>query len=71
MELMQRYLNKRHHSYIDNRYTSPALSELLHRNKTNVCGTVRKNRYGLFPLTTNLKRGEKQYRYKGILLAFK
>ena len=29
MELMQRYLNKEHHLYVDNWYTSPALFELL------------------------------------------
>ena len=28
MELMQWYLNKGHHSYVDNRYTSRALFEL-------------------------------------------
>ncbi len=29
LELMQRYLNKGHHLYVDNWYTSPALFELL------------------------------------------
>jgi hypothetical protein len=40
LELMQRYLNKGHHLYLDNWYTSPTLFELLHRNKTGACGNV-------------------------------
>ncbi|CAF4791666.1 unnamed protein product, partial [Rotaria sp. Silwood2] len=56
---MRRYLNKGHHLYVDNWYISPALFELLHRNKTGACGTVRKNRQGVPPLTTKLKRGER------------
>ena len=69
MELMQRYLNKGHHLYVDNWYTSPALFELLHQNKTGACRAVRKNRKGLPALTTKLKRGESQYCHTGILLA--
>jgi hypothetical protein len=60
MELMQRYLNKGHHLYIDNCYTSPARFELLHCNKTGACGTIRKNRQGLPLLTAKLKRRESQ-----------
>ena len=71
MELMQRYLNKGHHLYVDNWYTSPTLFEFLHRNKTGACGTVRKNRQGLPPLTTKLKRGESQYAHTNTLLALK
>ena len=71
MELMQGYLNKGHHLYVDNWYTSPALFELLRRNKTGACGTVRKNRKGLPALTTKLKRGESQYCHTDILLALK
>ena len=71
MELMQRCLNKGHHLYIDNWHTSPALFELLHRNKTAACGTVRKNRHGLLPLSTKLKRGDRQYRHTDILPALK
>ena len=71
IELMQRYLNKGHHLYIDNWYTSPALFELLHRNKTDACGTIRKNRQDLPPLTAKLKRGESQYAHTNILLALK
>ena len=71
MELMQRYLNKGHHLYVNNWYTSPLLFELLHRNKTGAYGTVRKNRHGLPPLSTKLKRGGKQYRHTDVLLALK
>ena len=49
MELMQRYLNKGHHLYVDNWYMGPALFELLHRNKTGACGTVCKNRHEIPP----------------------
>ena len=71
MELMQQYLNKWHHLYISNWYTSPAFFELLHRNKTGACGTVRKNRQGLPSRTGKLKRGERQYTHTNILLALK
>ena len=71
VELMQQYLNKGHDSYTDNRYTSPALFELLHRNKTGACGIVRKNRQGLPSLTAKLKRGEGQYTHINISLVLK
>ena len=71
IELMQRYLNKGHHLYIDNWDTSPALFELLHRNKTGACGTIRRNRKGLPRLTAKLKRGESQYAHTDVLLALK
>ena len=71
LEMMRPYLNKGHHLYVDNWYTSPTLFELLHRNKTGACGTVRKNRKGLPPLTIKLKRGESQYSHTNILLALK
>ena len=35
------------------------------------CGTVRENRHGLLPLSTILKRGDRQYRHTDILLALK
>lgn len=71
MELMRRYLNKGHHLYVDNWFASPALFEILHRNRTGACGTVRKNRRGLPSLITKLKRGEIQYSHTHILLALK
>ena len=71
MELMRRYLNKGHHLYVDNWFASPALFEILHRNRTGACGTVRKNRQGLPSLITKLKRGEIQYAHTNVLLALK
>ncbi|CAF3694111.1 unnamed protein product [Rotaria sordida] len=60
-----------HHLYIDNWYTSPALFELLHRNKTGACGTVHENRQGLPSLATKLRRGESQHSHTNVLLALK
>lgn len=67
MMLMQHYLNKEHHLYVDNWYTSPALFERLHRKKTGACGTVRKNRKGLPSLADGLKRGESRYSRTNVL----
>ena len=71
MEIIQRYLNKKYHLYIDNLYTNPILFELLHRNKASVCDTVCKNRHRLLPPTTKLKRADRQYRHTDILLTLK
>ena len=71
MTLMQHYLNKGHHLYVDNWYTSPALFERLHRKKIGACGTVRKNRKGLPSLANGLKKGESQYSHTNVLLALK
>ena len=43
-ELMQPYLNKGHHLYMDNFYTSIRLVEELAGLNTGVCGTIRENR---------------------------
>ena len=40
-------LNRNHHIYMDNYYTSPELFEELFARNTYACGTVRKNRKGL------------------------
>ena len=42
--LMQNYLNKGHHLFIDNYYTSIPLVEYFSRNGTYVTGTIRENR---------------------------
>ena len=42
--LMQKYLGKGHHLYVDNYYTSIALAEHLLQNDTCVTGTIRENR---------------------------
>ena len=65
---MQWYLSKGHRLYVDIRYMSPLLS---YRNKIGICSTVRKNRHGLSPLTTKLKRDESQYCHIDIFLALK
>ena len=63
---MHCYLNEGHHLYDDSWYTNPALFELFDRNKTDACGTVRKNRQELPPLITKLKRGESHYSHANI-----
>ena len=71
MELMGRYLSKGHHLYVDDWFASSALFEILHRNRTGACGTVRKNRQRLPSLIIKLKSGEIQYLHTDILLALK
>ncbi|KAK3883833.1 hypothetical protein Pcinc_011867 [Petrolisthes cinctipes] len=43
-KMMADYLGRGHILYTDNWYTSPALCQFLHDNKTGSCGTVRANR---------------------------
>ena len=40
-------LDKGHHIYMDNYYTSPELFSELYYRETYACGTVRQNRKGL------------------------
>lgn len=69
MTLMEPHLEKCHKLFIDNWYMSPALSELLYEKRTNVCGTVRKNRKGLpKPATTKMKKGETKVYHTNDLL---
>lgn len=56
--LMEPYLGKGHNLYTDNWYTSPILAEYLHDQKTNLCGTVRKNRREMPKLEDPKKSGE-------------
>ena len=45
--------------YVDNWYSSPKLFSKLHDEKTNVCGTIRKNRTHLPKINTKIiKKGE-------------
>ncbi|KAJ8942605.1 hypothetical protein NQ314_010026 [Rhamnusium bicolor] len=44
LRLMEPYLDKGHHLYIDNFYTSLQLSECLQKRKTHTTGTFRSNR---------------------------
>jgi hypothetical protein len=47
MALMEKYLQKGHTLWMANWYSSPQLYDHLHKNKTNTCGTVRRNRTGM------------------------
>ncbi|XP_050316027.1 piggyBac transposable element-derived protein 4-like [Anthonomus grandis grandis] len=71
LTFLERYLSKGHSLYVDNWYTSPTLFTYLHKNKTNACGTVRKNRRNLPNLSKNLKSGEIEYMSTDRLLALK
>ena len=44
MRLMNSYLNRGHHLYTDNNYTSPTLLSHLYSRGTGACGTLRQNR---------------------------
>jgi len=62
--LMEPYLNKGHHIYMDNYYNSVALSSKLLAQKTHSTGTLRNNRRGNPKEVTSakLKRGEHIWR---------
>ena len=47
VKLMEPYLDKGYHLYIDNWYTSLELAKHLQAKQTRICGTIRKNRKGL------------------------
>ena len=49
MEMVGPFLNKNHHIYFDNFFSSPKLLEDLLKEKTYACATVRPNRKGLPP----------------------
>ena len=44
MRLMNRYLRRGHHLYMDNFHSSPTLFSHLYENGTGACGTLRVNR---------------------------
>lgn len=58
MVLMEPYLNKGHVLVTDSWYSSPALFSLLHQNKTNAFGTVRKTRRGMPNISNRLYKEE-------------
>ena len=74
--VLQPYLGSWHHIYRDNYYNCVSTSEILLKNKTRVCGTIREN-HGLpnqLKLKSkNLQRGEMTFLQKGemILLIWK
>jgi hypothetical protein len=59
MALMETYLQKGHTVWMDNWYSSPQLYDHLHKNKTNTCGTVRRNRKVL-PKFAKKNKGKSQ-----------
>lgn len=68
--LLTEYLGKGHSLWCDNWYTGPQLFKHLHENKTNACGTVRKNRKEM-PCFKKLKKGETEVKSNSPLLALK
>lgn len=57
--------------FVDNWYTSPALFSYLHENKTNACGTVKKNRKNMPALSRLLEKGQVEFMSTDKLLAIK
>ena len=73
IELMNPFLNKNHHVYFDNFFSSPKLLEDLQNEGTYACSTVRTDRAGLPPSSRRkLKRqGEMICEQKGNLVYMK
>ena len=70
-ELLENYLNKHHHVYFDNFYSTLKLLSDLEQEETFACGTIRSDR-GSFPETftrAKLKRGESVYLRHGNIVA--
>ena len=72
MGLMEKchLLDKGHHVYMDNYYSSPELFEELHYRNTYACGTCHSNRKNMSKAVINakLKKGEAVFRCAGPLL---
>jgi len=71
MSLLQLYLGKGHALYVDNWYTSPALFDILHKNSTNACGTVKKRRKGMPKMNEKLQKKEAYFCSSVNMLAIK
>jgi len=71
MSLLELYLGKGHALYVDNWYTSPALFDILHKNSTNACGTVKKRRKGMPRMNEKLQKEEACFRSSVNMLAIK
>lgn len=67
LRLMEPYLSKGHHVYMDNYYNSIRLSERLLQSQTHSTGTLRSNRKGnpKDVITKKLKKGELVWQRKG------
>ncbi|KAJ8933117.1 hypothetical protein NQ314_014212 [Rhamnusium bicolor] len=70
-KLRDPYLNKGHSLFTDNYYSSPILSQYLHENKTNTCGTVCTNRKHMLVLKVKLKKGEASWKSCGHMMVLK
>ncbi|KAI4485674.1 hypothetical protein M0802_012623 [Mischocyttarus mexicanus] len=73
LRLMQPYLNKRHHLFMDNFYNSVELSKELLKHKTHTTGTLCPNRKGNPQEVTSkkLKKGEYIWRRRGQIYILK
>ena len=75
MGLMEKchLLDKGHHVYMDNYYSSPELFEELHYRNTYACGICHSNRKNMSKAVINakLKKGEAVFRRAGPPLCFK
>ncbi|KAL4125856.1 hypothetical protein QTP88_010096 [Uroleucon formosanum] len=69
--LLKPYLNRGHKLFIDNWYSSPSLAKYLHKKKTNVTGTARKNRKGMPSLLAKLKVGQTESQHTKNMLVVK
>lgn len=65
-KMIRPFMNKNHHVYFDNFFSSVKLLEHLETNNTYGCATVRFNRKDLLPCAKDILRaGEKVVRQKG------
>lgn len=64
-------MNRGHKLFIDNWYSSPTLAKYLHKKKTNVTGTVGKNRKRMPSMTKKLKTGQTESYHTNSMLAIK
>lgn len=64
MSIMQPYLDRGHHVFMDNYYNSIGLSTKLLRRKTHSAGTLRRNRKGNPPEITKRKLGKGEHIWK-------
>ncbi|OXA46903.1 PiggyBac transposable element-derived protein 4 [Folsomia candida] len=71
LELAKHYLNKGHHIYCDNFFTSPNLAQFLLQNKTYLCGTLRKGRKNAAVPPQRMQRGQVEvFSSNGVLNEF-
>lgn len=67
--LIHKYLHKGHTLWLDNWYSSSLLFDWLHKNTTNACGTVRKNRKEMPKFTEHLRKGQIEAKHTDNILA--